>query len=142
MPLCPYCHETIPAHALVCPYCQETLPGDTGGSQSAPLFVTTGNEIPGHHITAFLGIVRGLVVRAPTMGQSFSAGLQQFFGGDIKAYETTCDQAREKAYRRMLGHAQELGADAIIGMRYDATSFADNITEVLAYGTAVKLRVA
>jgi uncharacterized protein YbjQ (UPF0145 family) len=103
------------------------------------MFVTTGNEIEGHKIAQYLGIVRGVVVRSPSFGQNFSGGLQSLFGGNIENFAQVCDEARQDAYDHMMQHAQQLGADAIIGMRYDATEFAQSMTEVLAYGTAVKL---
>jgi uncharacterized protein YbjQ (UPF0145 family) len=103
------------------------------------MIVTTGNEIAGHSVASYLGIVRGIVVRAPTFGQGFLGGLQQMVGGNIDSYAEVCESAREDAYERMVQHAQERGADAVIGMRYDATEFAQGVTEVLAYGTAVKL---
>lgn len=104
------------------------------------MIVTTGNEITGHQITGYLGIVRGIVVRSPSIGQGLAGGLQSIFGGNIDAFTEVCEHARQDAYNRMLAHAQHLGADAIIGMRYDATEFAQHSTEVLAYGTAVTLR--
>jgi uncharacterized protein YbjQ (UPF0145 family) len=80
-----------------------------------------------------------LWVRSPGIGQSFLGGLQQIVGGNIESYAEVCEAAREEAYQRMVQHAQEKGADAIIAMRYDATEFSEGVTEVLAYGTAVKL---
>jgi uncharacterized protein YbjQ (UPF0145 family) len=80
-----------------------------------------------------------LWVRSPGIGQSFLGGLQQIVGGNIESYAEVCEAAREEAYQRMVQHAQEKGADAIIAMRYDATEFSAGVTEVLAYGTAVKL---
>jgi uncharacterized protein YbjQ (UPF0145 family) len=106
------------------------------------LIVTTGNEVSGRPIAAYLGVVRGVVVRSPSFMQGFRAGLQQMVGGNIEAYAEVCEQARRDAYERMVEHAAELGADAVIGMRYDATEFAEGVTEVLAYGTAVKLGAA
>ena len=103
------------------------------------MIVTTGNEIPNHQITEFLGIVRGIVVRAPGIAQGFLGGLKQLVGGNIEAYAEVCDAARKEAFQRMVTLAEQLGADAIIGMRYDATEFAQATTEVLAYGTAVKI---
>lgn len=103
------------------------------------MVVTTGNEVTGYSISGYIGIVRGIVVRSPSIGQSFLGGLKQLVGGNIEAYATVCEAAREEAYERMVQHAKEKGADAIIGMRYDATDFSENVTEVLAYGTAVKL---
>jgi uncharacterized protein YbjQ (UPF0145 family) len=103
------------------------------------LIVTTGNEVSGRPITTYLGIVRGVVVRSPGIMQGFLGGLKQIVGGNIEAYAEVCEEARRDAYDRMVEHAAELGADAVIGMRYDATEFAEGVTEVLAYGTAVKL---
>jgi uncharacterized protein YbjQ (UPF0145 family) len=101
--------------------------------------VTTGNEVAGYAIMKYLGIIRGIVVRSPSIGQSFLGGLKQIVGGNIEAYADVCEAAREEAYKRMVQHAEEAGADAVIGMRYDATEFSSSVTEVLAYGTAVKL---
>src|SRR5687767_8723353 len=103
------------------------------------MLVTTGNDAYGYRITAYLGVVRGIVVRSTTIGQGIMGGLKQIIGGNIEAYATACEQAREEAYGRMVAHAQAMGADAIIAMRYDATEFSQNTTEVLAYGTAVRL---
>jgi len=103
------------------------------------MIVTTGNEVTGHTIATYIGIVRGIVVRSPNIAQGLLGGLKQIIGGNIESYAEVCEDAREEAYRRMVGHAQERGADAVIGMRYDATEFAQGVTEVLAYGTAVKL---
>src|SRR5437868_2194490 len=103
------------------------------------MIVTTGNEVAGHSITEYIGIVRGIVVRSPSITQGFLGGLKQIVGGNIESYAQVCEKAREDAYERMVQHAEEHGADAIIGMRYDATEFAQGATEVLAYGTAVKL---
>jgi uncharacterized protein YbjQ (UPF0145 family) len=104
------------------------------------IFVTTGNEVEGYHIGQYMGIVRGIVVRSPTIAQGFLGGLNQIVGGNIEAYTEVCEHARQEAYDRMVYHAQQIGADAIIGMRYDATEFSQGATEVLCYGTAVKLR--
>ncbi len=103
------------------------------------MIVTTGNDVPGHEITAFLGIVRGVIVRSPTIGQGLMGGLKQFIGGNIEAYADVCDTARQHALERMVEHARQMGANAVIAMRYDATEFAPATTEVLAYGTAVKI---
>ena len=103
------------------------------------IIVTTGNEVAGYAIIKYLGIIRGIVVRSPSIGQSFLGGLKQIVGGNIEAYANVCEAAREEAFKRMVQHAEEAGADAVIGMRYDATEFSSSVTEVLAYGTAVKL---
>ena len=104
-----------------------------------PLIVTTGNEVSGHAIAVYLGIVRGIVVRSPSIMQGFLGSIKQMVGGNIEAYAEVCETARREAYERMMAHASAVGADAVIGMRYDATEFAEGVTEVLAYGTAVKL---
>jgi uncharacterized protein YbjQ (UPF0145 family) len=103
------------------------------------VIVTTGNEIAGHTITQYLSIVRGIIVRSPTFLQGLSGGLKQIVGGNIESYAVACEDARKHAFELMEKHALDLGADAIIGMRYDATEFTSAVTEVLAYGTAVKL---
>src|SRR5436190_4135897 len=104
------------------------------------VIVTTANELEGFQIAEYLGVVRGIVVRAQTIGQGIRGAFSSIFGGNIKAYEEVCEQARSEAYERMVEHARERGANAILAMRYDATEFSAGITEVLAYGTAVKLR--
>src|SRR5262249_7785509 len=103
------------------------------------MIVTTGNEIAGRSVRNYLGVVRGIVVRAPTIGQGLLGSLKQIVGGNIEAYADACAADREHAYERMVQPATERGADAVIGMRYDATEFTQGATEVLAYGTAVKL---
>jgi uncharacterized protein YbjQ (UPF0145 family) len=103
------------------------------------MIVTTGNEVEGQRIAGYIGIVRGIVVRSPSITQGFLGSLKQIVGGNIESYAKVCEAAREEAFERMVEHGRERGADAIIGMRYDATEFATGVTEVLAYGTAVKL---
>jgi uncharacterized protein YbjQ (UPF0145 family) len=103
------------------------------------MIVTTGNEIEGHAIAGYVGVVRGIVVRSPSIAQGFLGGLKQIVGGNIESYAQVCETAREDAFRRMVEHARDRGADGVIGMRYDATEFSQGVTEVLAYGTAVKL---
>lgn len=106
------------------------------------LIVTTGNEVHGYDIAEYLGIVRGIVVRATSITQGLRGAFKSFVGGNVAAYEEVCEAARQDAFKRMAGQAREVGADAIIGMRYDATEFMQGTTEVLAYGTAVTLRRA
>jgi uncharacterized protein YbjQ (UPF0145 family) len=103
------------------------------------VFVTTGNSVEGYHISEYLGIVRGIVVRAQTITQGIRGAFSSILGGNIRAYEEVCEDARSQAYTRMVEHARDKEADAIIAMRYDATEFAPGVTEVLAYGTAVKI---
>ncbi len=109
-------------------------------SKGVNMIVTTANEIEGRDVCEYLGLVRGIVVRTPTVFQGIAGGLKSLVGGNIEAFADACETARQQAYDRMIQHAEELEADAIIAMRYDATGFAQNATEVLAYGTAVRLR--
>lgn len=99
--------------------------------------VTTTFDLEGKHVTKNLGLVRGITVRSRSIVGSIGATIQTIFGGNITLYETLCEQAREQALERMLQHADAMGANAIVGMRYDATEVGPGITEVLAYGTAV-----
>jgi uncharacterized protein YbjQ (UPF0145 family) len=103
------------------------------------MIVTTGNDVAGHHITQYLRVVRGIVVRSPNIAQGLLGGLKQIVGGNIESYAQVCESAREEAFQRMVLHAEEMGADAVIAVRYDATEFTQGVTEVLAYGTAVKI---
>ena len=102
-----------------------------------PHLVTTAFDLPGYRIIRTLGLVRGIVVRSRSIVGTIGAGLQSLVGGDISLYTELCERAREDAYTRMVDHAFEAGANAIIGVRYDANEIASGITEVLAYGTAV-----
>jgi uncharacterized protein YbjQ (UPF0145 family) len=104
------------------------------------MIVTTGNEVAAHTISAYLGVVRGIVVRSPNFTQGLMGSLKQMVGGNIETYANVCESARQEAFNRMSAHAEEMGADAVIGMRYDATEFLQGVTEVLAYGTAVNIR--
>ncbi len=103
------------------------------------MLVTTGLEIPDYQVAQVLGVVRGIVVRAPGIAQGMMGGIRQIFGGNIIEFVQVCERARSDAYEIMVQHAMALQADAIIGMRYDATEFGQGATEVLAYGTAVRL---
>lgn len=104
--------------------------------------VTTGFELDGYKVTKNFGIVRGIVVRSRSIIGSIGAGLQTIVGGDITLYSQLAEKTREDAYERMLAHAAEHGANAVIGFRYDATDMGSGITEVLAYGTAVTVEKA
>ncbi|MDX1951117.1 MAG: YbjQ family protein [Verrucomicrobiota bacterium] len=110
-------------------------------SQTHPLTTTT-FEIPGYRIVRSLGVVRGLVVRSRSIVGNFGASIQSFFGGNISLYASLCERARDDAFQQMLAHAGQMGGNAVIGVRYDATELAPGITEVLCYGTAVHLEVA
>ena len=99
--------------------------------------VTTAFELPGYRIARNLGVVRGITVRSRSIVGNFLGGIQTIFGGNITIYTELCEQAREETYRDMVKHARQLGANAVIGMRYDATDVMTGLTEVLCYGTAV-----
>jgi uncharacterized protein YbjQ (UPF0145 family) len=105
-------------------------------------FTTTAFEIPGFRVVKNFGVVRGLVVRSRSVVGNFAAGIQSIFGGNITIYTELCEQARDDAFRDMITHANQLGANAVIGVRYDATEVAPGITEVLCYGTAVQVEAA
>lgn len=108
-------------------------------AQRSAVIVTTGNDVAGYRVVQYLGVVRGIVVRAASIGQGIVGAFKQLAGGNIREYVEVCEAARQEAYLLMLRHAEEIGAHAIIGMRYDATEFMQGATEVLAYGTAVRL---
>jgi uncharacterized protein YbjQ (UPF0145 family) len=111
----------------------------TGTERNARIIVTTGNDVAGHRIAEYLGVVRGIVVRSPNIGQSVVGALKQLVGGNISQYVDVCEAARHEAYVQMVQHAEAMGAHAIVAMRYDATEFLQGATEVLAYGTAVRM---
>jgi uncharacterized protein YbjQ (UPF0145 family) len=119
----------------------EVIRGETS-QRETEMFVTTTFTVENHEIVDYKGVVRGIIVRAPTIAQGIVGGLKSIIGGQIGAYTEMCEQARQQAYDRMLQHAQELGANAIVGMRYDASEVASkaSATEVLCYGTAVVVR--
>ncbi len=99
--------------------------------------ITTAFSLEGFRTLRTLGIVRGIVVRSRSVLGNFAAGLQMMFGGNITLFTSLCETARRDAFLVMLHHAHELGANAVIGMRYDATEIMAGATEVIAYGTAV-----
>ena len=105
-------------------------------TQTHPLTTTT-FELPGYRIVKSFGIVRGIIVRSRSIIGNIGAGLQSLFGGNISLYTSMCERAREDAFNDMISHAGQLGANAVIGVRYDATEISAGITEVLCYGTAV-----
>lgn len=102
-----------------------------------PKLVTTAFELPGHRIVRNLGVVRGIVVRSRSIIGNLGAALQTLIGGNITIYTELCERARADAFNLMLEHAAARGANALIGVRYDANEVAAGVTEVLAYGTAV-----
>src|SRR5438552_4650166 len=102
--------------------------------------VTTTFTIEGYRIKQYLGVVRGLIVRAPTISQGILGGLKSIIGGQVGAYTEMCEQTRQQAYDLLIDHARAVGANAVVGLRYDASEIggkASSATEVLCYGTAV-----
>ena len=99
--------------------------------------VTTAFELPGYRVVRNIGLVRGITVRSRSIVGNFFGSLQSLFGGNITIYTELCEQARGETYKDMLMHARQRGANAIIGVRYDATELMPGLTEVLCYGTAV-----
>lgn len=99
--------------------------------------VTTAFTLDGYRITRNLGLVRGIVVRSRSIFGTIGAGLQTIVGGNITLLSELCEKTREQAFEKMMTHAEQLGANAVIGVRYDATEVMQSVTEVLCYGTAV-----
>jgi uncharacterized protein YbjQ (UPF0145 family) len=104
--------------------------------------VSTTNDIPGWRIVRSLGIVRGITVRSRSVVGNIGAALQTIVGGNISIYTELCEKAREEAYELMLQHAAAMGANGVVGMRYDANDVGQGVTEVLAYGTAVQVEAS
>lgn len=104
--------------------------------------VTTANDLHGYRVTRTLGLVRGVTVRSRSVVGNIGAALQTLVGGNITIYTELCEKAREEAFELMLQHAATMGANAVIGMRYDANDVAEGVTEVLAYATAVVVEAA
>lgn len=107
-------------------------------SQTHPL-TTTAFELPGYRVVKTYGVVRGIIVRSRSIVGNIGANIQSLFGGNITLYTELCERARGDAFNEMLAHAGKLGANAVIGVRYDATEIGAGITEVLCYGTAVSV---
>jgi uncharacterized protein YbjQ (UPF0145 family) len=104
-----------------------------------PGMVTTAFELPGYKISRNLGLVRGIRVRSRSIFGTIGASLQTVVGGNITLFETMCEETREQALELMMAHASERGANAVVGVRYDATEIMQGVTEVIAYGTAVQV---
>lgn len=108
-------------------------------SQTHPLTSTT-FDLPGYRVVKSHGVVRGIIVRSRSIVGNIGASVQSIFGGNISLYTSLCERAREDAFNLMLTHAGQLGANAVVGVRYDATEISPGITEVLCYGTAVTVQ--
>src|SRR6202142_445895 len=136
----------------------DILPGNPMGKQQARVYkvqsgvsmdvrvniamVTTAFELPGYRVAKSLGLVRGVTVRSRSIFGTLGASLQTVVGGNITLFEDMCEQTREQALELMMQHAVERGANAVIGVRYDATEVMQGVTEVMAYGTAVQVERA
>ena len=101
--------------------------------------VTTAFELPGYRVTRNFGLVRGVTVRSRSILGTIGASIETIMGGNITLFEEMCEKTREESLELMLAHAVERGANAVIGVRYDATEIMQGVTEVLAYGTAVQV---
>jgi uncharacterized protein YbjQ (UPF0145 family) len=112
------------------------MTSETPHANTHPLTSTT-FDLPGYRVVRSLGVVKGIIVRSRSVIGDMGASIQKFFGGNISLYTSLCEQARDEAFRLMLSHAGQLGANAVIGVRYDATEIGPGMTEVLCYGTAV-----
>ena len=112
------------------------------GARIPDEMITTAWELPGYRIVRNVGLVRGIVVRSRSVVGTFAAGLQTLVGGNITIWTQMCEKARSDSYHIMVQHAQELGANAVIGVRYDANEVSQGVTEVLSYGTAVIVEAA
>jgi len=148
MPFCAKCGAQLSAGIAFCQNCGSPVSGAGGAStthvsglpphpQPTEIPCTTAFSISGCRIVKELGIVRGLTVRTRGIGGRFQAGVSAIVGGKVDAYIDMCEQARSEALQHMIDHARAMGANAVIGMRYDTTEIAEGMDEVLAYGTAV-----
>jgi len=103
------------------------------------MLVATTNDLPGYRITAYVGLVRGVTVRSRSIVGNIGGAIQSVFGGNLSIYTDLAESARKEAYDLLVRNAEQVGANAVVGMRYDANEIMEGITEVLAYGTAVKV---
>lgn len=117
------------------------MPDEIAQPTTHPLTSTT-FDLPGYRIVRSLGVVRGIIVRSRSVVGDFGASIQKIFGGNISLYTSLCEQARDEAFQLMLSHAGQVGANAVIGVRYDATEIGPGMTEVLCYGTGVLVETA
>ena len=138
MKVCPKCRFQNSENANYCTSCGGALSRmEPSGSAVSHHMVSTTFDLFGHRVVQNLGVVRGIVVRSRSIVGTVGASLQTLVGGDISLFTELCEKTRNDAFERMLQHAEDLGANAVIGVRYDATEIMNGVTEVLAYGTAV-----
>jgi uncharacterized protein YbjQ (UPF0145 family) len=119
------------------PALSDTLRAGHDSLWRRPMIVSTTNDIAGYRVVKHLGLVRGVTVRSRSVVGNFFGGIQTIFGGKLSVYVNLAEATRQEAFDHMCEHAAEAGANAIVGMRYDANEIMDGVTEVLAYGTAV-----
>ena len=152
-PFCVKCGAELSTGVAFCQKCGNAVSAVGRGSgsnvsglpshpQATQIPCTTAFSISGCRIVKELGIVRGLTIRTRGIGGRFQAGVSAIVGGKVDAYIDMCEQARSEALQHMIDHAQAMGANAVIGMRYDTTEIAEGMDEVLAYGTAVLIEPA
>lgn len=144
---CTMCDAQIPVDAQFCIICGATVTSaETGHTRRLQAvddlafdlaMVTSAFSLPGFRLVRSLGIVRGLTVRSASLGGQIATAFQALRGGNIRTMTAVCEHTRTDAFLMILSHAAQLGANAIIGFRYDTTEIAEGMTEVLAYGTAV-----
>jgi uncharacterized protein YbjQ (UPF0145 family)/ribosomal protein L40E len=141
---CPKCHFENEAGAVECLKCGVVFAKYVPTAQRPGVIThdmtSTTFELPGHQVMQNLGVVRGIVVRSRSVVGTLGASLQTLVGGDITLFTELCENTRNDAFERMVKHASERGANAVIGIRYDATEVMQGVTEVLAYGTAVVVK--
>ena len=147
MKRCPKCESQNNDSANYCSACGRELTKSEAAGSTAHVphppgtishdMTSTTFDLVGHRVVQNLGLVRGIVVRSRSVVGTFGASLQTLIGGDITLFTDLCENTRNDAFERMLQHAVERGANAVIGIRYDATEVMQGVTEVLAYGTAV-----
>jgi uncharacterized protein YbjQ (UPF0145 family) len=143
---CKKCGQDYPslyyfAGDSICRDCWDKMTSDEKVAAKQPpklqAMTTTAFTIDGHHILKSLGVVRGITVRSRSIFGTIGASLQTLVGGNITLFSELCEQTRSEAFEMMVSHAQDRGANAVIGVRYDATEIMQGVTEVLCYGTAV-----
>src|SRR5215469_16021053 len=138
---CPKCKFHNTDNANFCTACGSGLSAAVPTGPISHQMVSTTFDVFGHRVVRNLGLVRGIVVRSRSIVGTVGASLQTLVGGDISLFTELCEKTRNDAFERMLQHAADLGANAVIGVRYDATELMNGVTEVLAYGTAVVVKM-
>ncbi|MGH9920328.1 MAG: heavy metal-binding domain-containing protein [Nitrososphaerales archaeon] len=140
--ICQKCGRTVDDGAAFCPYCGNALKQQMMGASSTPganqpILLLTSNYAPGYKVDKVLGMTYGITVRSRGLGGNLVAGLRTIAGGEIKEYTELAHQARQEALDRLAQHAKTLGANAVLSVSFDSTEMATNMTEIIAFGTAV-----